>query len=108
MPRTSPIVYLEYRPVPAELGPCHVARGERVTLLYVDPRVTCRAASTWIIENLSRPEQNYIRAAYGVPPVGQGGDPDWVSDRPVGETCWVPDLLCPPDALRSVQEAQPA
>jgi hypothetical protein len=98
----SLIVYLEYRPVPATLGPCYVDRGKRVALLYVDPDVSCVEAATWVVENMTLEEQNYIRAAYGVPPVGQGGEPRWVSDSPIRDLAWVPEVLCPPDAMWAV------
>ncbi len=63
--------YLTLRDLPPAVRPCAVARrGERV-LLAVQPGALRANVMTWCVANLSRDEQNALRAGLGQPRVGQ-------------------------------------
>jgi hypothetical protein len=54
------------------LRPSHVVRHVGVTIIFTDPRSTRVEVILWMIENLSVAERDYVRAAHGEPPVGEG------------------------------------
>lgn len=85
-------VYLQFKLLSPASQPCLVVREDGATLLTIDPRSRRGEVSSWVVEHLTRTEQNAYRAAYGQPPVDQPLDDRLFSDDPV--------ILHIPESLR--------
>lgn len=89
-----PAVYFESEWLAEHLRPAFVIRHVGVTVIYLDPRTPRAEAVGWSVDNLTRPEREYIRAVLQQPPIGHPMD-DWIMEDPVCE--WFPDALRLPD-----------
>lgn len=90
--------YVDIDWLPEACRPALVVRDSGATLLTIDPRSTNREATEWIVDHLTRPEMDVIRAAYGVGRCGTPAPEEWLEHRPVSR--WVPEVL----RLRQVVE----
>lgn len=87
-------VYIVTERLREHLRPALLVRHLGVTIIYIDPRTPRARAVEWSVDNLTRPEREYLRAVLGQPPIGHPLE-DWIMDDPVCE--WFPPTLRLPE-----------